>query len=149
MSTNQTDSIETETWEDDEFYAPEDALADHRHEIDALLDDASVMRWVHWAADSTERSPELARCIVEELADTHCPKAAAVITALPRRFAATVAKLHSSRLQFAGYQARKRLAGGARYDDLTPRLQGAVDELAYTETKAGRELRALLGMLPW
>lgn len=144
MTANTTDNRRPEqvAFDNGEFYSPEDALRDYADAAREL--DEAHLGWVRWAANAVADAPEMERCIVEELADTHCPEAAAIIMALPRRFAATVAKIRAPRLQFAGYQARKALRSGRKLEDLTPRMQRAVAELAGTETKAGKELRALL-----
>jgi hypothetical protein len=133
---------------------PEDALA--MFPVPELT--AVVLHWVAWAASNLTTGWER-RCLLEELADTHCPEAAAACMADPALLArtwATVDRKGADRAKLAGYLARKALRSGRSLDSLTAKqgaaarflLEQAAQKVAMDRplTKAERELAELVGL---
>lgn len=138
----------------DDMLSPEEALALHP-EVE-LRDDLQV--WIDWAARELADEYTQRRCVLEELADTHCVEAAALLLRRPELLDAaikTVTPEAQTRLQFAGYRARKFLRRGRDVNSLTTQMRAAVrfhTEQAAAKRVAGvalsvceRELVQLVG----
>jgi len=129
-------------WDDeDELLTPEEALSQYP-EAEVTEE---VARWVGWAAGELTTGWNR-RCLLEELADTHCPEAAAALMADPvllDRAWANVDKKAADRCKLAGYLARKALRAGRDLADLTAKQQDAVryiTEQAAQKVDQGRAL---------
>lgn len=96
---------------DDMMLTPEEALA--LHPTVELRADLQV--WVNWAAERVADEWSSRRCVLEELADTHSTEAAALLLRRPElldKAVKAVTPASATRLQFAGYRARKFLRKG-------------------------------------
>lgn len=126
----------------DDMLSPEEALALHP-EVE-LRDDLQV--WVDWAARELADEYTQRRCVLEELADTHCAEAAALLLRRPELLDAAIKSVTpeaQNRLQFAGYRARKFLRNGRDASTLTAQMRAAVrfhTEQAAAKREAGVSL---------
>lgn len=139
---------------DDMMLTPEEALALHPT---VVLND-ELQAWVNWAAEELAGSYSSRRCVLEELADTHSPEAAALLLRRPELLDRAIKKatpVAAGRLQFAGYRAREAVRAGRDVASLTAQMRDAVrfhTEQAAAKRAAGvalsvceRELVELVG----
>lgn len=109
---------------EDEMLSPEQALS--LHPVVAMT--AAITLWIEFAASELSTGWER-RCMIEELADTHSPEAAAALMANPGLLDAAWKRVDRKgwdRMELAAYLSRRALRKGREVSSLTAKQLAAV-----------------------